>query len=109
MAANSSLFGVSAGATASAHAGRSVTAGAYAGLVPALADHVPRRSGTRYGRRGAEIYGSTGTASGNGPPSHVSDDEPEATRVLPCFGQTTTSGVSGVSQPKGQPQLTMSR
>ena len=46
---------------------------------------------------------------GNGPPLQVSDDEPEATRVLPCFGQTTTSGMSGVSQPKGQPQATRSR
>src|ERR1019366_1439657 len=46
---------------------------------------------------------------GNGPPRQVSDDEPEATRVLPCFGQTTTSGMSGVSQPKGQPQATRSR
>jgi len=109
VAANSSLFGVSAGATASARAGRSVTAGGSAGLVPALAHHVPRRSGTRYGRRGAEIYGSTGTASGNGPPSQVSDDQPEVTRMLPCFGQTTATGMSGVPQPNGQPQFTMSR
>src|ERR1039458_2924585 len=59
--------------------------------------------------RVAETSGSTGTASGSGPPLQVSDDQPEATRVLPCFGQTTTSGMSGVSQPKGQPQPTMSR
>jgi hypothetical protein len=49
------------------------------------------------------------TGIGNGPPLQVSDDQPEATRALPCFGQTTTSGMSGVSQPKGQPQSTRSR